>query len=241
MRTETFHTPGDVLLRVRVPAGRVDIETVDGEETRIEIESEPEVESAAVVEAHGGEVVVEIEERRVLFFRTASEARVRVTCPHGLRMALKCVSANLTVRGKTGAVDVQNVSGNTEFERVDDNLEAQSVSGNVTVKAVAGSTAVETVSGSIRVDQAGGSVTARSVSGNQRFGSLTEGSVTLKSVSGDLRVGIRHGTRLWMDVKSLSGDTSSELPVGEAPLDGDGPLVELRANSTSGSIRITRA
>ena len=241
MRTETFHTPGDALLRVRVPAGQVDIQTVDGETTRVELESEPEVESEATVEAHGSEVVVEIEERRLFFLSRAPRARVRISCPHGARIAFKGVSANLAVRGRTGAVEAQSVSGDTEFDHVDGTLEIKTVSGDVAVKTVAEGAAVRTVSGDIRIDQAEGPVTARTVSGSHRLGSVAEGSVALRSVSGDMLIGVRRGTRVWMDVKSLSGKTSSELPVGDQPLDGKGPTMELRANSTSGGIRITRA
>ena len=241
MRTETFHTPGDALLRVRVPAGQVDIETVDGAETRVELESDPETEAEATLDAHGSVVVLEIEERRLLFLRRAPEARVRITCPHSARIAFKGVSTNLAVRGRTGAVEAQNVSGDTEFEHVDGTLEIKSVSGDVAVKTVTEGTAVKTVSGNIRVDQADGSVTVQSVSGNQRIGSVTEGSVALKSVSGDMLIGVRRGTRIWMDVKSVGGKTDSELPIADQPLDGDGPMVELRATSTSGDIRVTRA
>jgi hypothetical protein len=56
-----------------------------------------------------------------------------------------------------------------------------------------------------------------------------------------MHVGIRPGSSLWLDVKSVSGDTSSDLAVGDTPPEGDGPLVELRATAMSGDIRIVRA
>jgi hypothetical protein len=65
--------------------------------------------------------------------------------------------------------------------------------------------------------------------------------VELKSASGDIRVGIRRGSRVWLDVRSLSGDADSELDVGDAPVDEEGPLVELTAMSMSGDIRVGRA
>jgi len=45
-----------------------------------------------------------------------------------------------------------------------------------------------------------------------------------------------------MDAKSLSGDTTSDLPVGDAaePQE-EGPLVELRLQTMSGDIHIARA
>jgi hypothetical protein len=243
VRTETFHTPGELSLRIRIPAGRVDLETVDGEETRVEIEGGPGVEEEAVIAARGGEVVVEIEERRLLFLRTSPDARVRVTCPPGARLEVKAVSADLTARGDWGPADVKTVSGDVQVERVAGDLTVKTVSGDVAADAVSGRATVQSVSGDVRLDDAGGSVTAQTVSGDVRLGGVREGSVMLKSVSGDMLVGIRSGSSLWVDAKSVSGDTSSELEVGDTPPDGEGqgPLVELRATAMSGDIRIVRA
>jgi hypothetical protein len=241
VRTETFHTPGELSVRIRIPAGRVDIETVAGEETRVELESDPGVEEEAVITARGGEVVVEIEERRLLFLRTAPDARVRVTCPPGARLELKGVSTDFAARGAFGPADVKTVSGDVELERVEGDLFVKTVSGDVAADAVSERATVQSVSGDVRVGDAGGSVTAQTVSGDVRLASVREGAVTLKSVSGDMQIGIRAGSSLWVDAKSVSGDTSSELEVGDTPPEGEGPLVELRATAMSGDIRIVRA
>jgi hypothetical protein len=47
------------------------------------------------------------------------------------------------------------------------------------------------------------------------------------------------GCSVWLDVSSLSGDTSSELELGEAPAAERADL-ELHASSVSGDIRVTR-
>ena len=65
-------------------------------------------------------------------------------------------------------------------------------------------------------------------------------SVNLRSASGDLRIGIKEGSRLYVDARSRSGDVSSELPVSDVPPDGAAPLIELRANTMSGDITIHR-
>ena len=242
MRTESFHTPGEVSLRIRIPAGRIDVETVEGEETRVELEAgSGGVEEEAVISAHGSDVVVEIEERRLLFLRMAPDVRVRVTCPSGARLEIKSVSADVDARGAFGTSEVKTVSGDVELERVDGELAVKTVSGDVVVAAVGWRATVQTVSGDVRLDEAGGPVTAQTVSGDVRLASVREGAVTLKSVSGDMHVGIRSGSSLWVDAKSVSGDTSSELEVGDTPPEGEAPLVELRATAMSGDIRIVRA
>ncbi|HEV8249945.1 MAG TPA: DUF4097 family beta strand repeat-containing protein [Gaiellaceae bacterium] len=242
MRTETFQTPGDASLRIRVPAGRIDIETAEGEETRVELSSDPAVEDAAVIRARGSEVTVEIDEKRVWgFIRSAPEVDVRVVCPPRARLEVKSVSADVDVHGVVGPSEVKNVSGDVEIERVEGDLAVKSVSGDVAADAVTGRTTLQTVSGDVRVDDAGGPVTVQTVSGDQHLGAVAQGAVTLKSVSGDMHVGIRPGSSLWIDAKSVSGDTTSDLPIGDTPPEGDGPLIELRATAMSGDIEIVRA
>src|SRR4029450_7267655 len=39
MRTETFHTPGDLRLNLELPAGKIEIESADTEDTHVELEA----------------------------------------------------------------------------------------------------------------------------------------------------------------------------------------------------------
>jgi DUF4097 and DUF4098 domain-containing protein YvlB len=102
---------------------------------------------------------------------------------------------------------------------------------------------VRTASGDVVVGQAESSLTVQTASGDQRVGSVTAGEVSLSSASGDIWIGIRRGSALWVDASSMSGATTSELDVGDAPSAGAGeaPLVELRAQSMSGDIHVARA
>lgn len=241
MRTETFHTPGDLTVRVRVPVGRIELETVEGAEARVELESDPPIEEEAVIELRGNDLVVEIEERRLLFLRTAPRAQVRIACPPGARLDIDAVSADIGATGAYGRADVKTVSGDVRLGRIDGELAVKTVSGDAEVGGAGGRATLQSVSGDLRLEEAGGPVLAQTVSGDVRLGAVVEGAVELKSVSGDMHVGIRPGSRLWVDAKSTTGDTSSELELGDAPAAEEGPLVELRATSMSGDIRIVRA
>ena len=83
-------------------------------------------------------------------------------------------------------------------------------------------------------------MTGNSASGDQQIGSVFHDSVNLRSASGDIPVGIKEGSRLYVDARSRSGDVLSELPVSDVPPEGDAPMVELRANTMSGDITIHR-
>ena len=73
------------------------------------------------------------------------------------------------------------------------------------------------VSGDVDVASVDGSVEARSVSGDVRLDSVRAGKVNVQSISGDIEVGVAPGTNLDVDAGSVSGDLSSEVPLGNDP------------------------
>ena len=120
----------------------------------------------------------------------------------------------------------------------------QTASGDLHAGAVDGDIQAQLVSGDVYVREAGGSVTANTVSGDQRFEAVHQGRVDVKAISGDVSVGIRSGSRFYVDANTVSGDTSSEFELGDAPaeeVDPDAPLVEVFAKTVSGDVRIERA
>ena len=288
MRTETFQTPGDTRLDVRLGAGEIRVETADIQETTVVLEplrdneaSTQVVESARVElrERPGGyEVVIDARDRgRGLNIFRGSEVLVAVTSPKGTSVEAKTGSADVEGRGQFGSIEVETGSGDVQFDDVaadarvnaasgDVQLAAvgggvqintasgdvqvrsvggeakiNSASGDVMLRDVGGELSVNTASGDVLVREAGGSVSINTASGDQQVASVATGRVELKSASGDLKVGIREGSTLFVDARSRSGEVRSELPVSDLPPDGDGPTVELRANTMSGDITVARA
>ena len=288
--TQTFHTPGPLALSIQVAAGEVELTTVDGEETTVELEplrnndaSREAVERARVElrerAAGGHELVIEVEDRRGWGFSLGrgADVRLRVSSPQGTDLKVATSSAGVEGRGRFGTVTVNTASGDVDLDRVAREARVNTASGDVQLHEVAGearintasgdveagalaSTAiVNTASGDVIVDRAGSGLTVRSASGDvivhraassvsvatasgdQRIDSVVEGDVRLQSASGDMHVGVRRGSKVWMDASSKSGEATSELDVGDAPPDGAGPLVELRATTMSGDISIVRA
>lgn len=263
MRRETFETPGPLTLDIRVPSGDIDLETVEGTETVVEVSASPELEEQARIELRpkrdGHEVSVIIEKRSGLFSAFREEVRVRVTSPPGADVEVSTASADVDARGDFGGAQINTASGDVEFEhvggeaqvnsasgdvklaRVDGPLTVNSASGDLEVDRLQGEGKVRAASGDIWIDEADGSLKVQTASGDVEIKSVREGDVVVQTASGDIEVGIKQGSKLWIDAKSMSGETSSELEIGDAPADGEGPMVEVRATAMSGDIRVKRA
>ncbi|HEY1370275.1 MAG TPA: DUF4097 family beta strand repeat-containing protein [Gaiellaceae bacterium] len=274
MIDKTFHTPGALALRLGIPSGRIEVETVDGEETHVVLTSEDEslLEDARVElrERSGGhELVVEVERRRASFLGldirigpvsiSKSGLHLTVRCPHGADLNGYTASADIAARGRYGSADLKTASGDVFVDEVTGSASAktasgdvhlarlggharfQTVSGDVTVNEAGDDVVAQLVSGDLRIDDARGSVTTKSVSGDQMLRAVERGEVGITSVSGDILVGIRQGSRMFVDANSVSGTMHSELDLSDAPPSGEGPMIELRAKTVSGDVRVVRA
>jgi hypothetical protein len=246
MRTETFHTPGTPTLVVRIPSGSVEIDTVDGEETHLELEglndSGREAVERATIAQSGDDVRVELlEERTIILAFRSPKVRLRVTCPPGTRLRADVVAADLAARGHFGQSAVRSVSGDVEIGEIEGDLDLKTVSGDASAHRVSGFATLNAVSGDLRVRELGGSAKGKTISGDLELDSVRSGEVSVQSVSGDVKIGIAAGAGVWMDLRSLSGDTRSELAPADGPGNGESSTVQIRAKTTSGDIRLVRA
>jgi Putative adhesin len=273
MRHERFDTPGKLRLDLSVPAGEVDIRAEEGTaETTVDLEplrsndaSREAVESARIQlrdRGDGHELVVDVPGSRGLnLFSRGSEVRLVVRCPASAELQAEAGSADVQAAGRYASVQIQTGSGDVAvaevegdaklksgsgdlaLERVDGGLSAQTGSGDVAIGRTGHSAAVRSASGDVVVRDATLELTVQTASGDVRVESVSAGQVSVQSASGDVSVGVRKGRTVWMDAKSMSGETTSDLAVGDAPgeQEEDGPLVELRLQTMSGDIHIARA
>jgi DUF4097 and DUF4098 domain-containing protein YvlB len=286
MRTESFQTPGETRLDIRLGSGEVRLETAEVQETTVVLEPlrDNDASAAAIENARielrdrgdGHELVIDVRDRGRGLFRNA-EVLIAVTCPEGASVETKSGSADVEGHGRFGSVEVETGSGDVEFgeiageanvnaasgdvqlasvggdarvntasgdvqiRSIEGDAKINSASGDVILREVRGELSVNSASGDVLVREAASSVGVNTASGDQEIGSVSTGKVTLKSASGDLKIGIKEGSTLWVDARSRSGEVRSELPVSDLPPDGNGPTVELRANTMSGDITVARA
>jgi Toastrack DUF4097 len=246
VRTERFETPGPITLDLRSPSGEVEIQTSDTIETTVELEPlggerAREAVERARVELVGDKLIIDLEgERRRIFFQRGADVGIRVRCPHGTRLRLNVVSADVRTRGRYGSSEIRTVSGDLLLGQFDGELECRSVSGDLAVERVGGPSRLESVSGDVRLDAADSSVRAKTVSGDLILNSVREGEVEVQTISGDARIAVEPGSQLHIDARSLSGDLTSDLDMSDAPGEGGGPRLDIRGKSVSGDVRITR-
>jgi len=267
----TFEVSGPVELELRLAAGEIEIDPSLEGRVEIELTAHDEETQHAIDEARvelqehpdRPHVIVDVPLRRggfsfgLVFGRSGVTCRVR--CPEGSLVNVKSKSADLVARGSIGGLTVQTASGDIEVDRVLGGINVKSASGDVAAREVAGGVSVQTASGDVELEvvrgamsittasgdvtigEAHDNVSTNTVSGDQDHGAVMIGHVSAHSVSGDVQIGVRRGSRVFLDCTTVSGDTSSELDVtADAPA-GDGPLVEIKAKTVSGDIRITRA
>jgi DUF4097 and DUF4098 domain-containing protein YvlB len=266
---KSFEVQGPVELDVRLTSGDIEVDPtlegrVDVELIAHDEESQRLVDAARVElgpQGHRPTVVVDVPQKRgftlTLFGRSGIECRIR--CPHDSGLSVRTKSADVLARGTIGALNVSTASGDIEVDRVSggvnvkaassdfsareigSGVNVQTASGDVDISVARGPLNVTSVSGDISVGEAYDNVNANSVSGDQDHGAVMQGVVSAHSVSGDVTIGVRRGSRAFLDCTTVSGETSSELEMtGEAPA-GESPFVEIRAKTVSGDIRITRA
>jgi DUF4097 and DUF4098 domain-containing protein YvlB len=248
MRHETFSTPGPVTLDLRLPAGEIEVEAVVGAvETTVELEplrgedAARAVETARVELRRADEVLVEVrEERRVGIFHDTPEVRLTVRCPEGARLLARTASADLRARGRFAAAELATASGDVAVERVDGEARAKSASGDLSLGDIGGGR-LQTASGDVHVDSVESSLEVQTASGDQQIDEVASGRIALKAASGDVHVGVRRGSAVWVDAGSLTGDTTSDLELGDEPADDEAPAVELKVSTMSGDVRIVHA
>ena len=262
-----FHIEGTPQLEIKLASGEIEIDPSLEGQVEVELiahdeESQRLVDDARI-ERQGTTVTIDVPNKRggfslgSMFGRGGISCRVR--CPEATSVTASTKSADLHARGAIGGLTVRTASGDVEANDVRGGLNVKSASGDVVVRTVGGAlnvqsasgdvqvgtvrgpVNVQTASGDVQIEAADDRVNATVVSGDLDLGAVMRGDVSTQSVSGDVTIGVRRGSKVYLDCTTLSGDTSPELDLQNDAPAGDGPLVEIRAKTVSGDIHIRRA
>jgi Toastrack DUF4097 len=238
MRNETFHTPEPPELRINLPSGDIRVQT-SAEATETYVELSGPNEDDARIEQRRDQIVIEIERKKLFGFK--GDHILLVTAPFGTRVDSNFASADFEGVGRLGNVSIDTASGDVRLAAVDGRLEVNSASGDVRVEFVGDDIRVNSASGDVTIGEAEHDAKIRTASGDIVIKSAVRGKIDITSASGDVEVGIRQGSKVYIDASSMSGDMSSELDVTDAPSGSDGPNIDFRARTMSGDVTVRRA
>src|SRR6266516_288497 len=124
MAERRFHTPEPVDLEVKIPAGEIKVETVDGDESLVIVEGSERLVEQTQVELHGRNLVVEFRGKGVFGISISigdfgfgnGRLSVRVQVPHGSGAALETASADMDVAGRLRSLETKSASGDLASE-----------------------------------------------------------------------------------------------------------------------------
>jgi DUF4097 and DUF4098 domain-containing protein YvlB len=185
-------------------------------------------------------------------FDTPGPVRLDLELPFGridVDTDESATQTHVDLDGSGGDVQVKTASGDASMSEVHGLTHVQTASGDIAVQQAHGDVTVQGVSGDVWIKDARRSVHVNTVSGDQRVDAVVEGSIETQAVSGDILIGVRRGSRVYVDANTISGSTSSELNLSDAPDDDvedgaaadEGPMVEVRAKTVSGDVSLVRA
>ena len=171
----THHTPGDLQVKIKLPAGLIETRTHDGDDTIVEIEPLDDREASrqavekALEELRGNELVIEVPEHSRFGFR-GGDAQVRVTvdAPKGAHISTRTASADARLLGELGSIDGVSASGALFAERVAGNVDFKTASGDLSVDGIGRNAKLNTVSGDVRVGSIGGRASVEARLGRRR-------------------------------------------------------------------------
>jgi hypothetical protein len=252
MAEHRFDTPEPVELDVQIPAGDIRVETIDGDESFVTVTGSERLVEQTRVSLDGNRLTIDHKGKKPFgitisigefSFGNERGLQIEAKVPHHSRASLTAASADMKLRGRYRSLQTKSAAGDLAVTgEIELDATVKTVSGDVRIDQVGGDLKVQSVSGDVVVGSVGGSIETRSVSGDARFTSVQQGTVTAQSVSGDIEIGVAPGTNLEVDAGSVSGDLSSEVPLGSEPGGGgDGPTLVVRGKTVSGDFRVFRA
>lgn len=286
VRQQSFDVEGPIELDLSVGAGRIEVRLVNEPGAHVEVRHDPssggpwmagvsslltwvsgqfgdqvgEMSSAEAVrqtriDLTGGRLVVRAP--KSLPLRTVPIA-VTVRAPAGSHVTSHSGSANVTVTGGAGRLDLQTGSGEISADKAEGvasvhtgsgsvrlgpmlaGLRARTSTGDVEVTSLGGPTSLFTGSGDVWMGAVAGDVMARTGSGDLTVADAATGQIELQTGSGSIRVGVRAGSPAEVDLSSATGAARSELALSDTQPETT-PKLRIRGRTASGTAIVSQA
>ncbi|GAB2985825.1 DUF4097 family beta strand repeat-containing protein [Saccharothrix stipae] len=287
VRQQSFEVEGVVEIDVALLAGRVRVHLLDEPGVHVEVKHDPspgeswtaglsgllswvndqfgngkgqpagpaEAVRDARLELSGTRVAVHSSKALPL---RAVPLSVTVRAPIGSHVITKAGSADVTVTGAAGRLEVQTGTGDVTADRADASsqvnsgsgklrlgpmlggLRAKTGSGDIEVSSVGGNTVVYTGTGDVWLGAVQNDVQVRTGSGDVTVADAASGRIQLGTGSGDVRVGVRPGVAARVDLASSSGAARSDLDVSDTPPETE-PALVITGRTSSGTALVTTA
>ena len=192
------------------------------------------------IELRRNEIVIEIEKKKIFGFR--GDHAVVVTAPEGTQVDASTASADVQGRGRFATSRSQRVRRRLVRERGRPLRGQHGERGYRRRVPSATCCGANSASGDVTLGETENDAKIRTASGDIKIRSAARGRIDVTSASGDVEVGIRRGSSVYIDDSSISGDMTSEMDVSDAPpVEPDGPMVDFRARTMSGDVKVRRA
>ena len=107
-----------------------------------------------------------------------------------------------------GEAQINSASGDVKLTHVGGQLSVNTASGDLEVGRLIGEGKVRAASGDISIDEADRRLKVQTASGDVDVRSVRQGDVTLQTASGDIDVAVKQGSKVFIDARSMSGETS---------------------------------
>jgi hypothetical protein len=262
-----FQTSGPIMVSIKMGAGSATVVAEEREGAVVEVVPADDSDASRQqadntrVDLHGTTLVIHAPEPAGWIWRRG-KVRVTARVPLDSGFEVHTASADVELSGRwregsvtsasadvridtvTGDLRVNTASGDVRLGGVGGGLKVTSASGDVAVGSVGRDAVLHSASGDLSIHDTGGSVQARTASGDIAILRAHRGELRGTTASGDVNVSVLPGTGVYMDVRTLSGSTHTDLDVGDKPpatADDPASMLSLRLQTASGDITVMRA
>ena len=257
MVDETRPLAADGRVEISNISGEIEIIGWSGDGVSITGKLEDGVEELAI-SSGGNRLSIEVDlERRT---RNNGSAYLTIKVPTTANVDVETVSANISVDGVLGELQLESVSGRVEVSGETRSVEASSVSGDVIATSTSGRAELESVSGDIIVRRATGRLEANVVSGSIEIeggdldsfdaetvsGSIfcaasptDRGRFTIETMSGTVEMVVSSEINADFYIETYSGSIKNDIGPAPTRTDKYAPGKELRFTNGSGGARVS--